>query len=723
MGPHASSGRCPPRGLAQRTGRAGSAHATWLKPSVVVALGLAGVVHAAEPAKPDHSVKAPHYGDTLFYFFQDRPFPSLTSLMVSQHFERLPRHEDEAEVLRGGLLLGYGLHREAGEIFSQLIARGAEPEVRDRAWYYLAKIRYQRGSPEEAAQALAQIEHALPGQLEDERSLLAGQIQLALGDAPGAAQSLRALLARPPAPEVKARAKNEPEPPKPGFFSRIGSWLYDAITLNFGNDANKPPVSTAPAYARFNLGVALIRSGDIEGGRALLEELGKSPMYSEELRALRDQANVALGFTALTQGDPEGAATALERVRLQGAHSNKALLGFGWAAAEQKKPAQALVPWMELAGRDPSDAAVLEARIAVPYALAELGAYGQALTQYQDAITAYDQEHKALDESIAAIRSGDLVRGLTERNPAEDMGWFLPITQLPEMPHQGHLAPVMAGHEFQEAFKNYRDLNFLSHNLAEWQDKLGIYGDMLDQRRKAFTERLPQIRQQASELRIDALQRQRDGLAAEFQAAEAAADGVAYANADERAQQAKIDSAQKLLAEGGDVVKAEVDADAVGERLRRLSGALTWQLAQSLPERRWKTERALRDTDQKLVEAREHDAKLEAAQRTEPAKFDAFAVRLKELADRITALQPRVASLTTEQQQALQDTAVVALQQQQERLVGYTNQARYAVAQLYDRATQKPGDAKLSDQPSTSDPATPADGQAPQQGGSDAKKP
>jgi hypothetical protein len=437
-------------------------------------------------------------------------------------------------------------------------------------------------------------------------------------------------------------------------------------------------------------------------------------MYSEELRALRDQANVALGFTALTQGDPEGAAKALERVRLQGAHSSKALLGFGWAAVEQKKPAQALVPWMELAGRDPSDAAVLEARIAVPYALAELGAYGQALSRYQEAISAYDQEHKALDESIAAIRAGDLVRGLTERNPAEDMGWFLPITQLPEMPHQGHLAPVMAGHEFQEAFKNYRDLNFLSHNLAQWQDKLGIYGDMLDHRRKAFTERLPLIRQQASELRVDTLQRQRDALVAEFQTADAAADGQAYANATQRQQQARIASAQKLLTEGGDAVKAEVDTDAVGERLRRLSGALTWQLAQALPERRWATEKALRDTDQQLAEAREHDAKLEAAQRDEPAKFDAFAVRLKELADRITALQPRVAALTTEQQQALQDTAVVALHVQQERLVGYTNQARYAVAQLYDRATQKPGDAKLGDQP-------PADEPAPQQGGSDAK--
>ena len=702
MSPHAPSGRCPPRGLALRTGRAGSAHALGFACGFAAALGLVGGVQAAEAPKVDHSIKAPHYGDVLFHFFQDHPFPALTGLMVSQQFERLPRHEDEAEMLRGGLLLGYGLHREAGEIFERLAARGAEPAVRDRAWFYLAKIRYQRGSPAEAAQALARIEGTLPPLLEEERGLLGGQVQLAQGDAAGAAVALRELLARPPvviepgaaaAANAGGTATAAAEAPKRSFFSRVGNWLLDAVTFKF---LRKPAqqLSSGPAYARFNLGVALIRSGDVEGGKALLDEVGKSPMPDEELRTLRDQANVALGFTALAGDEPEAAAAALERVRLVGMHSNKALLGFGWSAAAQKKPAQALVPWMELAGRDPSDASVLEARIAVPYALAELGAYGQSLARYQEAIDNFDQETKALDESIAAIRAGKLVGGLLEQNPAEDMGWFRPMSNLPEMPHQGHLAPVLAQHEFQEAFKNYRDLIFLSGNLAEWQDKLGIYGDMLDTRRKAFTERLPQVRQRAAELSVDVLQRRRDALATEFEAAETAADGLAYADPNERSQQARVDSARALLAQPGAPAAAEVDVADVNERLRRVQGALVWQLAQELPERRWSAEKGLRAAEVQLADARTHDAALDAVQRDEPAKFVAFAGRINELTARIRALQPRVAALSTEQQRALQDTAVVALREQQERLVGYTNQARYAVAQLYDRATQKPTERK-----------------------------
>ncbi len=95
--------------------------------------------------------------------------------MVSQHFARLSPHDDEAEVLRGGLFLSYGLHREAGEVFARLIERGAAPPVRDRAWYYLAKIRFQRGRLSEAEDALARIEPPLPGDLEEDRALLQAQ--------------------------------------------------------------------------------------------------------------------------------------------------------------------------------------------------------------------------------------------------------------------------------------------------------------------------------------------------------------------------------------------------------------------------------------------------------------------------------------------------------------------------------------------------------------------
>ncbi len=619
-----------------------------LKQAAVAAAAslLLGAAVAADP-QPAHVVQDPHYGDGLFHFFQDHHFSALTSLMVSQHFGRMPHHEDEAEILRGGLLLSYGLHREAGEIFARLIDKGVKPAVRDRAWFYLAKIRYQRGYLDDALAAVDHIENHLPPALEEERGLLKANLLMAKGDNAGAAQVLQAMA---------------------------GS-------------------AASSRYVRYNLGVALIRSGDFARGSALLDELGKASAPNEEFRSLRDRANLALGFGALQDHKPENARAYLERVRLNGMSANKALLGFGWAAAELKNPKQALVPWMELSQRDASDAAVLEARIAVPYAYAELGAYGQSLQRYTEAIEAFTQEARALDESIAAIRAGKLVEGLLERNPGEEMGWFWNIRELPEMPHAGHLGAVLAQHEFQEAFKNYRDLQFLSRNLQGWADNLGVFNDMLDNRRKAFADRLPQVRAKAGESGLAGLQQRGEALAAEVERVEAEEDTVALADAKQREQLARLAQAEATLTQAAD----DPEVQAVRDRVRRVAGALTWQLAQQYPDRLWDAKKSIKTITAQLAEAHSRDAALEQAQRDEPARFEQFGTRIPALDQRIKALIPRVAALTSEQQQAVQNLAIAELERQKERLAVYANQARFAVAQLVDRANAKM-DAKTDNQ-------------------------
>lgn len=594
----------------------------------------------AEPLAGEaaHEVRDPHYGDVLFHFYQAHYFTALTTLMASQHFDRVAHHADEAEVLRGGMLLSYGMHREAGAIFTRLIEQGATPAVRDRAWFYLAKIRYQRGDAAQAEAALARIEQRLPLALEEERGLLQANLLMARADYTGAANVLGAL-----------------------------------------NDQ-----AAGSRYVRFNLGIALIKGGDAARGTAMLDALGRAPAENEEYRSLRDRANVALGFAALRDQRPQDARVDLERVRLNGLQANKALLGFGWAAAALKEPRLALVPWLELAQRDPGDSAALEARIAVPYAYAELGAYRQSLTLYNDAIAAYARENTDLDESIAVIRSGTLVQALIERNPGDEMGWFQGLHDLPELPHAGHLAQVLASNEFQEAFKNYRDLRFLARNLEEWRDKLGVFDDMLATRRKAYAERLPQVRDRASGIGLPAMRQRRDALAAELARAQASADGVAFADAKQRGLLARIARARATL----DADASNPELAPARARVRLAAGALGWQLAQDHPARLWAATRQLQVIDATLAQAQQRDAALVQAQRDEPARFEQFAQRIAALRPRLQAEIPRVAALEREQQAALQEIAVAALVRQKERLVAYSTQARYAVAQLYDRANE-----------------------------------
>lgn len=603
-------------------------------------------VPANEKARP---VEAPYYGDALFHFFQDRYFTSITTLMASQHFDRVAAHRDEAEILRGGMLLSYGLHKEAGEIFAKLIEQGASPAVRDRAWFYLAKIRYQRGFLAEAEDAMARIEKNLPRALAEDKLLLQSNLMMARGDYAGAAELLQGV------------AKESP----------IGQ------------------------YARYNLGVALVKSGQDEAGGRLLDEIGMAPAADEEMRSLRDKANVALGFSALQAGRADEARRSLQRVRLEGLQANKALLGFGWAAAELKEPKLALVPWLELANRDASDAAVLEARIAIPYAYAELGAYGEATEQYNAAIAAYDSEAGRLDESIVAIRAGKLLDGLIERNPGEEMGWFWNIRELPQMPYASHLTQVMAGHEFQEAFKNWRDLRFLSTNLKDWEDKLGIFGDMLDNRRRAYAERLPAVQAQARAVNLQALQQRRDTVAADVERALREQDPQAFANARDRELLDLIEGVKQGLKDVSDAAEAQ----RLRERTRLVAGALEWRLTQEYAARSWDAQKDVKTIDAELALAQQRVAAVARAQVEEPARHEAFAKRIAELTARIKGLIPRVAALSNEQGQQVQELAVAELARQKDRLAAYSQQARFSVAQMYDRATSETPTKKDSDAP------------------------
>ena len=608
-------------------------------------LAMASSRAAEPPESAKRPVTAPHYGDTLFHFYQDKYFSAVTSLMVSQHFTRLVPHDDDSEILRGGLLLSYGMHREAGQIFAQLIERGAPPSVRDRAWYYLAKIRWQRGLHAQAEEAIARIEGKLPEGLEEDRGLLHANLLMARSDFAGAAERLRGMTT--------------PADPK------------------------RP--SQAGYYARFNLGVALVKGGDVPGGSALLDEVGRMPGANEEQRSLRDRANVALGFAALQDGRGDDARDVLQRVRLQSLQANKALLGFGWAAAHAKEHDKALVPWSELAGRSVGDAAVLEAKIALPYAYAELGAFGQALEGYQAAVSDFDAEQSALKESIAAIQSGKLIQGLEAKNPGTEMGWFWNLRELPEMPHAGHLTQVLAQHEFQESFKNYRDLVFLGSNLAQWRDNLSAFRDMLSERRKAYEQRLPMTRsgEKGTGADLDAAQKQRATLAAELARVEREGDVIAFT--DERQ-----DTLLQRLADVQAALHAnpkEADIAALADKVRLMSGVLGWELASQWPDRLWQAKKALRDADLGLEQAQTREARLARAQREEPQRFAAFAKRIDALEARIDTLIPRVASLTQEQQLHVQGIAIAELTLAQERLAQYQTQARFALAQLYDRAS------------------------------------
>jgi hypothetical protein len=589
---------------------------------------------AAQPTTRQ-SVEAPHYGEALFYYYQQNYFTSATRLDVSRHFGRLSPHDDEARLLTGGLYLSYGLHTEAGRIFEELIAEGAPPAVRDRAWFYLAKIRYQRGYLDEAENALSRIETSLPAELDDERRVLHAILLMERGRAQEAV------------------------------------WKLDGAN----------PRSEWAAYGKYNLGVALVRAGEIERGVSLLDSLGNTPQTGDELRSLRDKANVALGYAFLQGNQPTQSRQYLERVRLEGLHANKALLGMGWAWAAEENHERALVAWDQLLGRDLLDSAVQEALIAIPYAFGKVGVFSESLKHYEAAADTFTRELERLDQSIGTIRAGRLIEALERENRSDEMGWFWHARTLPDSPETRYLAQMMAGHAFQEALKNHRDLGFLADNIATWRKNLEVFDDMLDNRRRAHNERMPRLRDWQPAQLLIRLRAEYEELSAQVRRVEQEYDMQALANSRERRQLERLAAA-----------KAAVDESAGGdeqrEKLRRLGGVLLWDMAMQYHERLWELKKALATIEQGLDEANRRQQNLGDAPAAVAGLIDGFTRRIRQARERLPAIERRIAALRSEQARQLEALAVAELERQKQRLATYLTQARFSIAQIYDQASR-----------------------------------
>lgn len=595
---------------------------------------LCAAVPAAQADEADGIVvRDPHYGEVLFHFYQDQHFDALAHLATARAQGRVPQHDFEAELLQGGLLLSWGQHVEAGKIFDRLLAVTEDNSVRDRAWFYLGKVRYQRGYLDAAEQALDNIGGELPRDLEAERYDLLARVYMEQG-------------------------------------------RFDAA-YGLLEDYKGPKAWTS--YARYNTGVALVRLGQLDLGARLLEKVGTMRAPSEELRSLRDRANVALGFAYL-QADLEGdARPIMQRVRLNGPFSNKALLGAGWADAAEQNYRAALASWLELSNRDLLDSAVQESLLAVPYAFAQLGAEPQAAEYYARALDIYSAELTRLDQVIGEADSGELLGTLLAADTSTANGWSWQLEALPEGERSRYLYFTVADHSFHEALKSYRELLALNDYLGDWREKLTAYRDMVATRELAYAQRLPVLQARVAEFDLPAMRAEQAEIEATTARAKRERDVVAVAPAAEQDTWARLQALEQNPA------LATRATEEQRTKLRILKGLTLWQMDKEFRLRVWEQERRNAELREVLVAAEQQFAEVERATGSLDGTVADFANRIDRLEQQVEYRQRQLASAMRAHREHLNGLALDELHGQKDRLLTYRAQARFALASIYDR--------------------------------------
>ena len=615
--------------------------------AVLFSGALAGpAVQAAKaPAQPTHipatRVQDLHFGDVLFQTFLGEDVEALTRLEAYSHWGLMPHHLGEADLLAGGLYLQLGMHNEAGRRFETLLGPGVPGSVKARAWFYLAKVWYARGYFDRAVESLNRIEGSLPPLMQAERVHLQSNALLRLERYDEAIAQLSA-------------------------WHSNSSWSH---------------------FAKFNLGVALLRTNRLAEGAKFLDEVGRLKSNSEELLSLRDKANLALGFAYLQSGDAATATPFLERVRLDGPQSSRALLALGWADAAQQKYDEALTPWLALRERNLLDAAVQESFLAVPYAFAKLGANGQAADYYEQALQSFDGEQARIDQSVVRIRDGSLLRNLLGdvQGSVPQRGWYWQLQDLPDAPESRYLFSVLAGNDFQEGLKNFRDLGYLGSTLARWDENMVVYGDMIEAREKAYAERIPRTDALLASGSLEQLTARREALEGRVNDIVNMDDVAALGTPAQRAQWQRVQDLESALA------TAPADEQAAArDKLRLIKGVLYWDLKQSFRDRLYQQRRDLRELDRSLTETNTRWLRVQQARESAPTTTGDFAARITALQARLEALRGKLAGSATAQGELLADIAVHELEAQKQRLGEYEQQARFALASIYDRAAEAP---------------------------------
>jgi hypothetical protein len=613
----------------------------------LIGLCISPLVFSATPAEKARA-KDLYLAEAYYQAAQGNHFDAISRLDTELwQFYRLddpkldPLHYqvNHASFSVGDFELSYRMHQRAGRAIKAVLEGNVDESIRNEAAWRLARILMQKNDATAALATVDKIRGRIPEKIRNEELLLRAQIYLHTGKFP------------------------------------------EAINILQGIKGEKG----LEGFSTYNLGIALIQSGQEAAGLGELEKAGLLTPEDEATLAIKDKANLLLGNRLISSGKPAEAKQYLDRVRLSGPFSAKALLSSGWADAAEGKFDRALVPWSILIKRNSTDKAVQEGLLGAPYAYSKLELHGRAAQHYAVALQTFGTELTKLEASLKSIREGKFLQALVRNESKLDRNWVVRLRELPDAPETYYLLELMASNDFQESLQNYFDLEELRRNLAAWTDSLDSFGEIIEIRGRTYDAVLPGVdkRFKALDSQMRLRMEQRQALHERLQKLLVAPRPDFLETADERVLHEQL---AHLSA------KVKDDTSAAGEdarqRIKRLQGLVHWNIHTTYDTRLTLAYKHLHQLD---ADVDRLDAIYRSFVRSRQAatqSYKGYDNQLRGLRRKVKDARDKVATLMARQGNLLEAMAIHELELRRARLEDYQVQARFALAESYDRANK-----------------------------------
>ncbi len=590
------------------------------------------------------------YGWILYSYHQGKAFDALTRLGVARERGGIQGHGDYPELLEGSLMLSYGMTREAGRVFSELLGRdGAgtslSPEVRNQAWFYLGKVLY-----------------------------LQGDYQLALGN-----------LQR-----VDGEVLEDSDP------ELYEEWLYlqarlamtfpgtgDAIALREQMDED----TLWSDYLVYNHAMKQVSDDDRQEAMDTLVELiedmedrgAADEDEASELYALIDKSRLALARLYLDANRFDMALQTLRELPVDGPVSDRALFDFAIAAAGKGDMQRAFNALENLSRKELFTPWLQQVPYAKGYLLEQMSRPREALAAFRNAAIEYEALDARLVQARAELTEEKLLAGLDFQTDGDHVATDA-YGRLQVVPEDFELSGILASEPFQQALSELHELYQIGDFILSWLDQLDSFRIMLETRRVYRDARIEQTREVLAGLGTDTWLQDREQFRQQIEGALEREDAAFFMTSEQKALKRKLDRVAETLARLPD------DERTASQRakFRRMQAYFNWWIVDDYGINRWAAQKQLRELDRVMDVHVSRYAEIEQLM-AEDTESQQLARRLEQKEQELLELQVRLSVALDKARAKLMARVDEAMSERREQLRAYLLASCHAQARLADQ--------------------------------------